>query len=777
MLTQQQAVSNQVQNLDYKVDKGFSTIMAVLEETRARNLGTVSVVRQQMPLKPRIFHGREDLVREIIFLLLDDETSRVCILGPGGVGKTSCSLTVVHSQLIQEKFSAKNRFWVPCIGATSTALFLDLLYLHLRVTRDTKNPLDDIVFDLQSSSEPRLILVDNFETPWNQTDGSQGSVNYIIRRLSEIRHVALLITMRGTNPPSEDILWQYRNLAPLDVAASRRIFQDIYPAPKNRPELDKLLAALGHMPFAVTLMAKLGKETHSSTKALMDGWSRSGTNMLSSPSTPEENMNRSIGLSVDSDLVKRDPDALVLLAVLCLLPAGTTKERLRFWAPNTSSELAAIATLSKAALVMVSDQSDSDAATLFVLPVVQSFMHSSNRIPISVQGHIQEACCKYVLEHSCRRQDRDFKAHSAALRIEETNIQSILFDSSCTLPSSRHTSLAHDPSLTKMIVESLLVFAWYRNDTQASLDLSLQILQVARAMGSQTQIGEALHCVGHTYHQLDRFQDADTHLREAYLFLKALTPDHESSRSTCECALTLSENSPFVTLDKLDDMIPILLQAHEGFNALSEEYGQARCLLQLGQIHRGLGHLSISLSYLQSGRDIMERLGREWDVARALYAASRVYFRMSQLQEALEAIKKAWSIASRLDDEFLGGDITQLASIVYFSVGQYEESLEFAQKSLLAAECLGSPLGKAQNLAQIGAIYRRQVDLQQPVAVEAKINLLNDSLAAYEASAKVFTSLGSLRLGIEGAMQSQTNLKAIQAEMDILRFTKTHLVS
>ena len=49
-----------------------------------------------MPLKPEIFHGRDDLVEEIAQLLVREETSRVCILGPGGMGKTSVSLAVVE---------------------------------------------------------------------------------------------------------------------------------------------------------------------------------------------------------------------------------------------------------------------------------------------------------------------------------------------------------------------------------------------------------------------------------------------------------------------------------------------------------------------------------------------------------------------------------------------------------------------------------------------------------------------------------------------------------
>jgi len=48
-----------------------------------------------------------------------------------------------------------------------------------------------------------------------------------------------------------------------------------------------------------------------------------GTAMISHSSSPEDNLNHSISLSVDRDFVRQDPDALLSLGTLSLLPAGT----------------------------------------------------------------------------------------------------------------------------------------------------------------------------------------------------------------------------------------------------------------------------------------------------------------------------------------------------------------------------------------------------------------------------------------------------------------------
>ena len=63
-----------------KVDD-IHTILFNLKKSGTRpESGTLA--RQEMPLKPEIFHGRDDMVEGIAKLLLQEETSRVCILGP-----------------------------------------------------------------------------------------------------------------------------------------------------------------------------------------------------------------------------------------------------------------------------------------------------------------------------------------------------------------------------------------------------------------------------------------------------------------------------------------------------------------------------------------------------------------------------------------------------------------------------------------------------------------------------------------------------------------------
>jgi hypothetical protein len=129
-------------------------------------------------------------------------------------------------------------------------------------------------------------------------------------------------------------------------------------------------------------------------------------------------MNRSICLSVESDLIKRNPNAITLLAILSLLPAGTTKENLRWWAPGLKTSMipSAMATLSQAALLVENKRENSASPVLFVVPVVQSFMQQQDRIAEKIRKQIRSSCCEFVLAHACRVDDPTFPKQSKVAR-------------------------------------------------------------------------------------------------------------------------------------------------------------------------------------------------------------------------------------------------------------------------------------------------------------------------------------------------------------------------
>ena len=71
---------------------------------------------------------------------------------------------------------------------------------------DSQMMLEKIISELDVSKEPCLILLNNFETPWNSS--TQEQVDFILLQLAKLCHISILVTMHGACPPcSNRIKW------------------------------------------------------------------------------------------------------------------------------------------------------------------------------------------------------------------------------------------------------------------------------------------------------------------------------------------------------------------------------------------------------------------------------------------------------------------------------------------------------------------------------------------------------------------------------------------
>ena len=679
------------------MDKGIHKILSKLERAGTM-LGSDTLARQEMPMKPEIFHGRDDLVDGIVQSLLHEKTSRVCILGPGGMGKTSVSLAVVESPLIKERFPGGNCVWVPCIEATSATLFLEILYTQLQIPGGKQTTLEKIISELDALKQPRLILLDNFETPWN--GGTQRQVSDILRRLAMLSHVAILLTMRGSYPPCDATEWQSQTIQPTNEAACRRIFHDINPSSKNDPDVDRLLAALGHMPFAVTLMANLGKRGKSTANELLEMWYTSGTDMLSITNLPEKNMNRSISLSVDSEFVKGDPDALPLLAILSLLPAGTTKQNLRWWATSVKMIPSAIATLSDAGLLVENKWEYSSSTVFFVVPVVQSFMQQQDRITEEIRKQVESSCCEYVLAHACRFDDPTFPKNSKALAVEDTNIQSILFSS---------LILQHIVPFY-ITMEALIAFSWHRCDTKPNLEIANHAVTAAKGSGVERYLASAMWCLGKTYTELGDHHSSYDHLREAYRLFNSLAPGEvELQRLGGQCGIELGHVARLV-LRANHEAVSLARDVETKCAALSDNIIHGRSLMLLGAVLKEAQQPQEALRYLDQARTMLKAVGNTYNLAEAYQFTSWVHYGQGRLPEALDAIEEAWKLAQLTENVSIQAVITLDFGKTLFSTNRDTDAWEYIEISLMKASYIGDRLTVARTLEYMGYGYLRRGD-------------------------------------------------------------------
>ncbi|KAJ6492138.1 P-loop containing nucleoside triphosphate hydrolase protein, partial [Mycena sanguinolenta] len=269
-----------------------------------------------LPVSPRIFHGRDPELEQLVDTLLV-VPARVAILGPGGMGKTTLAVAALHQPRITAKYAA--RHFVPCDSAHTPESLVATIASHLGLEA-SRGSINHVVHHL-STGPGCLLVLDNFETPWEPVD-SRAKVERFLGLLADVEHVALLITMRGAERPSQ-VHWTHpflHPLIPLTPAAARQAFIDIADDIHDVSEVNQLLDITDNIPLAVQLVAAVASSE--GCQATLEGWKVEKTAMLSAGYDKRSNLEISIMLSLSSPRLKSSPHALELLSLLSLLSDG-----------------------------------------------------------------------------------------------------------------------------------------------------------------------------------------------------------------------------------------------------------------------------------------------------------------------------------------------------------------------------------------------------------------------------------------------------------------------
>ena len=285
-----------------------------------------------LPARPPVFHGRNKELERLVAQVVVPSTAPLGIIGPGGIGKTTLAMKVLHEPRVKQLFG-RERFFLTCESANTPEEVLSQLASKLEVQISHDKPLWTAVLDSLRSRKRILLLLDNFESIWSTTNEElRKASEAFLAQLTVLDEVTLLVTTRGNILP-EAFTWANSDTAELDTlssTAAHQTFNDltclkphILAAEPEAKALTDLLREIDFMPLAITLLARLDYRP----SLLLREWSEHYTAVLEADHHDGTSRELSVEVSIKISLSHLPIESAEvrprqLLSVLGQLPAG-----------------------------------------------------------------------------------------------------------------------------------------------------------------------------------------------------------------------------------------------------------------------------------------------------------------------------------------------------------------------------------------------------------------------------------------------------------------------